>query len=804
MKRSGWFHFLTHEEFWLKSESRVAILRDGAAILLLFVTAASHAVLLSSYFYEDAFITYRYARNLADGFGFVFNPGEKVLGTSTPLFTLILAFAGWIGLDISVTGTWLYCLSLAAVGVLGFWFLRRRGWDQAPSLFALAAAWAAGSALSFMGMETTFHLALILAVIVAADHDKAALTGILLGLLCLNRYDGMVVAFAVGMYLWFVRRRPPWLEAFIAVALFGSWLIFAGLYFGSIFPNTLGAKAGDSEPWSYIAHVLDSIRRSAFSPLREAGISLSSVWVQAAHVLVWTPVLLLVIRAPKHAPNGEPQPPARRCLWMPFGSAFILLIGYAVIGPPQGHLWYHLPGLYCFLLLVFAAWEWLFRQIRDRFVPASLRPASSTLATTAVASAVLLSLLFQPWIVQKRADWYLKNRNQDKIKAYSAFAQFIEEHRLQNTKILTREPGYLTYHTGQFSIDAAGLTTKGIYFHGPKERRDGFMNLIQTHQPDFISLSVREKSAERILNGFRPVVTASGHHWLLMAENAYQKHFDALYDHRIAPPMLPESPTRRDFATQERDINDNWTLRGRPLRSENGQGTVWSREFLIDFDELVFEISATSPQTRLELLVDNLVVMELDGRTVGAERVRRGWPVYPWKGRKARLRVVDHDNQGSIHVGLPAPKTYSSFVLEDGFEADAWSDFWQSPWSPTPQTSKPIGLRHGLGRIQSKSLASTLGLEGELQMSSRPFKVEHQRLLMLAYDVGSSRCGVHLWVDGERRLSWVGTGRKDGKIHMLKWDLTPFMGKEAVLQIRDGDPSPEVAVAVDSIAFANP
>ena len=39
---------------------------------------------------DDAFITYRYARNIASGQGFVFNPGERLLGTTTPLYTLSL------------------------------------------------------------------------------------------------------------------------------------------------------------------------------------------------------------------------------------------------------------------------------------------------------------------------------------------------------------------------------------------------------------------------------------------------------------------------------------------------------------------------------------------------------------------------------------------------------------------------------------------------------------------------------------------------------------------------------------------
>ncbi|HVU10414.1 MAG TPA: hypothetical protein VHD90_04010, partial [Phototrophicaceae bacterium] len=40
---------------------------------------------------DDAFITFRYSRNIVEGDGFVYNPGEYTLGTTTPLFTLMLS-----------------------------------------------------------------------------------------------------------------------------------------------------------------------------------------------------------------------------------------------------------------------------------------------------------------------------------------------------------------------------------------------------------------------------------------------------------------------------------------------------------------------------------------------------------------------------------------------------------------------------------------------------------------------------------------------------------------------------------------
>ena len=40
---------------------------------------------------DDAYITFRYARNLVNGLGFVYNVDQPVLGTTTPLYTLLLS-----------------------------------------------------------------------------------------------------------------------------------------------------------------------------------------------------------------------------------------------------------------------------------------------------------------------------------------------------------------------------------------------------------------------------------------------------------------------------------------------------------------------------------------------------------------------------------------------------------------------------------------------------------------------------------------------------------------------------------------
>jgi hypothetical protein len=48
-------------------------------------------VVMGGWRYDDPYITYRYAQNIGAGAGFIYNPAERTLSTTTPLFALVLA-----------------------------------------------------------------------------------------------------------------------------------------------------------------------------------------------------------------------------------------------------------------------------------------------------------------------------------------------------------------------------------------------------------------------------------------------------------------------------------------------------------------------------------------------------------------------------------------------------------------------------------------------------------------------------------------------------------------------------------------
>ena len=66
---------------------------------------------------DDPLITYRYARNIAEGKGFTYNPDEPFLGTTAPFYALILAFFGVLGFNIPIIGNIFSPLSLGLASV---------------------------------------------------------------------------------------------------------------------------------------------------------------------------------------------------------------------------------------------------------------------------------------------------------------------------------------------------------------------------------------------------------------------------------------------------------------------------------------------------------------------------------------------------------------------------------------------------------------------------------------------------------------------------------------------------------------
>lgn len=219
----------------------------GAAIGLL----ALRLPHLSNTWTDDAFITFRYARNFAEGQGMVFNPGERVEGLTNLAWALVLApFAhGDILLAAQVIG--LGCLVLTLV-LLSLW-AKDEGFGPVGTALALGPMVLLPSVpyWSVQGLETP---AVMLLVTLGwtryrkeAQSGGAFLSGPAMGLAPAFRPDAAMLPMLVGLYHLVQRESPRWsrrtLASAGAVLLGGAGLVGLKLaWFGALLPNTLNAK----------------------------------------------------------------------------------------------------------------------------------------------------------------------------------------------------------------------------------------------------------------------------------------------------------------------------------------------------------------------------------------------------------------------------------------------------------------------------------------------------------------------------------------------------------------------------------
>ena len=216
---------------------------------------------------DDAFISFRYARNLLEGHGLVFNPGEYVEGYSNFLWTLELALL-WALFDLrpEYVAPWLsVACTVATIATMLWWVVRtprlqeRRivAWMALGLVCSSAtfAVWTSGG-----GLETrqfTFFILLGVVSLALYRHSRWGLltTALSLTAAAYTRPEGPLVAaccfawFAIQHFL--TNRRLPWRELGILVGPFlllvAAHYLFRYSYYGEWLPNTYYAKY--VRPW---------------------------------------------------------------------------------------------------------------------------------------------------------------------------------------------------------------------------------------------------------------------------------------------------------------------------------------------------------------------------------------------------------------------------------------------------------------------------------------------------------------------------------------------------------------------------
>ena len=440
-----------------------ALLRPDLAIPLLICLAQLVAMSTGGAdpWRDDAWISLRYADNLASGHGLVFNPGERVEGFTNLLWTLLGAGVLRLGLPpvlaVKMTG------GLCALGLLvsARLALADAGLGERSRLVVgvVLATCVVVPYWSLSGLETVPYAWAVLegtrrfARAVADGRSCSPGGAAALALATLLRPEGAAYVVLLGIATaWaFLRRSPARaglrdlaVSAGIYLVPVGAWQVVRVTWYGEWLPNTFFAKVGGGA-W-VLARGLEYLRDG----------------------LVETPAVALLLGLAIAAPAAR-RPIVGLCsLLVAFQLAYVVKIGGDFMG--QSRFLVPIVPLLC------VAWG---AAVHDR---------TRLLAVTAVA-AMALGLL--PYVTQG-----LGHEHDGHLRRYERAADWIAIHTPPDALIATPAIGVIGYVSRRPILDVFGLidpeiarhTTSDYELRGPSGHDRAHPSYVLSRAPEMVLL----------------------------------------------------------------------------------------------------------------------------------------------------------------------------------------------------------------------------------------------------------------------------------------------------------------------------
>lgn len=442
---------------------------------------------------DDAYITFRYARNLAAGLGLVYNPGEHVLGTSAPLMAGLLAgFARLFGPE----GIPWYAVLVNAgadgfLAMLVYGLARRIGLSRTWSVWAGMMQGLAPLSIRYAigGLETSLVAALTLGAFAAHLGRRDQVAANLAGLSVLLRPDALAVA-ALLVAAEVLRRRPPWRTLAILAAWTVPGAILSWWFYGLPLPHTVIAKSAPiytAPPWTNAGQfVLQFGGTIAGSPLG----------IGAHGIVLWpTATMLMVVGPAAVVQLCLAWAGARRmlCQDMRWGAAIAYPLVYAGVYSALGWRgsvmaeWYTVPLVPIYLLMIAAGLEVVLGRVqRWGTVGRMFAPSLALgLILSQIAGLNLGRDRERPFLLP-RAVW------DEREQLYAQAADFLSAHAASGARVAAPEIGALGYACECRILDTVGLVSPEAlsYYPLPPEQVVALnavpLELIEATQPEVV------------------------------------------------------------------------------------------------------------------------------------------------------------------------------------------------------------------------------------------------------------------------------------------------------------------------------
>jgi hypothetical protein len=395
--------------------------------------------------FDDALITFRYADNLCKGKGLVYNLGDWVLGTTAPLYSLILSSMCMVNVTIEYSSMFIGVISDLTIGVLVFKVISQIFSDRAGTIFLLLFSLSPTlNLICASGMESSlFLLALVVAVLLFTQ-GYSIVAVLVATLACFLRPEAVLLLLVFGLAELTrgrVLKALTLVVVSLTVAIPALFLIYA--FYGTIVPQSVAAKA-------------TAINGSALN---------------VAQTLFWSD-RLTALMLPLAVMGVVP------CLRQPGFTRFLFLFAtiYALAylsSRPHMWPWYGTPTILAITIAAGVGADVILRQLPrfDRWLKA---------ARVQLAAPVLMVISFL--FIQHKYSGYDVTRN-----LYVPLAQWCAHNYPSNSDILAGDIGAVGYYCGGRVFDSAALVWPEAMQYSSE------LEMIKHYRPRFIFIGVTEE-----------------------------------------------------------------------------------------------------------------------------------------------------------------------------------------------------------------------------------------------------------------------------------------------------------------------
>jgi hypothetical protein len=458
---------------------------------------------------DDAFITFRYSRNIVEGLGFVYNPGIPSLGTTTPLFTLLMAAMSaiirqqdfqWYAIAVSAVADAVTCILLYLVA------RRLTGHDWLSAMPGLLWAISPASVtFAVGGMETSVNILWMVAATAAyvlmptitpnpssspiatgegnnASYQtgngryrvepRSVLIGIFAGLGFLTRIDAALWIGPLFLFqlvdVWRAGKgkallsRIPWQTwlAFVIVLL--PWFAFSTVYFGSPFPRSLSAKtvAYVMPPGSALITLMQNYATPFFEDSTIKGMGLFALMIVYL-ILSLIGILFTARRLPR---------------LLPFLLYPWLYITVFSVANPLIFRWYTAPPLPALCLSIFTGVWAVVSGIRSKAAETEARPSRLVMPVVGIVSLAWLFTSVHGWVLHPdhAPDRPAPQMAWHQIELYyqDIATQLRDQYGVTPTTLVASgDIGAIGYFSRATILDTVGLVTPSVskYYPIPKD-----------------------------------------------------------------------------------------------------------------------------------------------------------------------------------------------------------------------------------------------------------------------------------------------------------------------------------------------